>query len=67
MELLQLEHYGKTLRLEASMAGWQQLYWGDQIVSQITASEFAEGKKSHEFELFQQAALNELPLTPDAD
>ena len=67
MELLQLEHYGKTLRLEVSMAGWQQLYWGDQIVSQITASEFAEGKKSHEFELFQQAALNELPLTPDAD
>ncbi|MEL0657817.1 site-2 protease family protein [Psychromonas arctica] len=67
MELLQLEHYGKTLRLEASMAGWQQLYWGDQIVSQITASEFAQGKKSHEFELFQQAALNELPLTPNAD
>lgn len=62
MELLQLEHYGKTLRLEASMAGWQELYWGDQIVSQITASEFAQGKKSHEFELFQQSTLNDLPL-----
>ena len=66
MELLQLEHYGKTLRLEASMAGWQQLYWGEQIVSQITASEFAQGNKSHEFELLQQAA-NELPLTPDGE
>lgn len=66
MELLQLEHYGKTLRLEASMAGWQQLYWGEQIVSQITASEFAQGNKSHEFELLQQAA-NELPLLPDGE
>ena len=66
MELLQLEYYGKTLRLEASMAGWQQLYWGEQIVSQITASEFAQGNKSHEFELLQQAA-NELPLTPDGE
>ena len=50
MELLQLEHFGKILRLEASMAGWQQLYWGDQIVSQITASESAEGKRIHHFE-----------------
>ena len=66
MELLQLEYYGKTLRLEASMAGWQQLYWGEQIVSQITASEFAQGNKSHEFELLQQAA-NELPLTSDGE
>jgi len=66
MELLQIEHYGKMLRLEASMAGWQQLYWGEQIVSQITASEFAQGNKSHEFELLQQAA-NELPLTPDGE
>ncbi|MDA7745714.1 site-2 protease family protein [Psychromonas sp.] len=59
MELLQLQHYGKTLRLEASMAGWQQLYWGEQIVSQITASEFAQGKKSHEFEMFQQQHLQD--------
>ena len=54
MELLQIQHFGKTLRLEASMAGWQQLIWGDQVVSQITASEFAQGKKSHQFELLQQ-------------
>ncbi len=67
MELLQLEHYGKTLRLEASMAGWQQLHWGEQIVSQITASEFAQGKKNHQFELFQEVAVNELPLTPEGE
>ncbi|TEW55967.1 site-2 protease family protein [Psychromonas sp. RZ22] len=55
MELLQLPHFGKILRLEASMAGWQQLYWGDQIVSQITASEYVQGKQTHEFEFVQQA------------
>ena len=54
MELLQLEHFGKTLRLEASMAGWQQLYWGNQIVSQITASESAQGKRVHHFEFLQK-------------
>lgn len=54
MELLQLEHFGKILRLEASMAGWQQLYWGDQIVSQITASESTQGKRIHHFEFLQQ-------------
>ena len=57
MELLQLEHFGKILRLEASMAGWQQLYWGDQIVSQITASESAEGKRIHHFEFLQHSKL----------
>lgn len=57
MELLQLQHFGKTLRLEASMAGWQQLYWGDQIVSQITASEFAQGKNDHHFEMTQQSTV----------
>lgn len=59
MELLQLTHFGKTLRLEASMAGWQQLYWGDQIVSQISASEFAQGKRSHQFEMRQHRATKE--------
>lgn len=59
MELLQLTHFGKTLRLEASMAGWQQLYWGDQIVSQISASEFAQGKRSHQFEMRQHGATKE--------
>jgi len=54
MELLQLEHFGKILRLDASMAGWQQLYWGEQVVSQITASEATQGKTTHYFEYLKQ-------------
>ncbi len=54
MELLQLEHFGKTLRLEASLAGWQQLYWGGHIVSQLTATENQASKSTHHFELSQQ-------------
>jgi Zn-dependent protease len=38
VQLLEVECLGKTLRLEGSMAGWQQLFWGDQCVSQINAN-----------------------------
>ena len=38
MQLLEVECLGKTLRLEGSMAGWQQLFWDEQCVSQINAS-----------------------------
>jgi Zn-dependent protease len=38
VQLLETECLGKTLRLEGSMAGWQQLYWDDQCVSQINAN-----------------------------
>ncbi|MEW6999207.1 site-2 protease family protein [Colwelliaceae bacterium BS250] len=38
MQLLEIECLGKTLRLEGSMAGWQQLFWDDQCVSQTNAS-----------------------------
>lgn len=54
MELLQLEHFGQTLRLEGSLAGWQQLYWGEHIVSQITATENRESTATHEFQLSRQ-------------
>ncbi|MFT4992994.1 MAG: Zn-dependent protease [Paraglaciecola sp.] len=37
MQLLEIECLNKTLRLEGSMAGWQQLFWGEQCVSQIDA------------------------------
>tara|TARA_R110001583_G_scaffold50929_3_gene158947 strand:- start:14477 stop:15607 length:1131 start_codon:yes stop_codon:yes gene_type:complete len=67
MELLQLQHFGKTLRLEASMAGWQQLYWGDQIVSQITATEFAQGKSEHHFEMTQQSTIESTSLEKNSD
>ncbi|GAA6173256.1 site-2 protease family protein [Colwellia sp. KU-HH00111] len=48
MQLLAIECLGKTLRLEGSMAGWQQLFWDDQCVSQIDASTDNEGF-SHQF------------------
>ncbi len=38
MRLLEIECLGKTLRLEGSMAGWQELFWDNQCVSQINAS-----------------------------
>jgi Zn-dependent protease len=38
VQLLTVECLGKTLRLEGSMAGWQQLFWGEQCVSQLDAS-----------------------------
>lgn len=54
MELLQLEHFGKILRLEGSLAGWQELYWGDSLVSQLSATENRAAKSSHHFELYNQ-------------
>ncbi|WP_028866190.1 site-2 protease family protein [Psychromonas aquimarina] len=59
MELLQFEHLGQTLRLEGSLAGWQQLYWGEHIVSQLTATENRESKSSHHFELSRQVQTRE--------
>lgn len=38
MQLLEIECLGKILRLEGSMAGWQQLFWNGQCVSQINAT-----------------------------
>ncbi|MCL1050281.1 site-2 protease family protein [Shewanella abyssi] len=51
VELLKIDCLGKPLRLEGSMAGWQQLFWGDTLVSVIQASAENEGLKSHTFEL----------------
>jgi Zn-dependent protease len=50
VQLLTIECLGKTLRLEGSMAGWQQLYWDDQCVSQINANANNSGF-SHKFPL----------------
>lgn len=59
MQLLALPCLGKTLRLEGSMAGWQQLFWGEQCVSQIDAN--AEGDEFlHQFSLrFEQGDQGE--------
>ena len=61
MELLKIDCLGKPLRLEGSLAGWQQLFWGDTLVSVIQASADNEGLKSHTFELNTAA-----PATIDA-
>lgn len=42
MQLLEITCLGKTLRLEGSMAGWQQLFWDGQCVSQIDANADSE-------------------------
>ncbi|MCL1076933.1 site-2 protease family protein [Parashewanella spongiae] len=57
MELLNIDCLGKKLRLEASLAGWQQLFWDNQLVSQHVASENNEGKFSHHFELSAASPL----------
>ncbi|WP_394493454.1 site-2 protease family protein [Shewanella sp. ENK2] len=57
MELLNLECLGKRLRLEGSMAGWQQLYWDNQLVSQKSASADNQAFNVHEFELSRPASM----------
>jgi len=51
VELLKLDCLGSTLLLEGSMAGWQQLFLGDALVSQLTATADAELQRVHEFEV----------------
>ncbi|PHR85061.1 MAG: site-2 protease family protein [Colwellia sp.] len=59
MQLLEIACLGKTLRLEGSMAGWQQLFWDDQCVSQVDAN--ADNDKfTHQFSL--QSEQGELQI-----
>ncbi|MGR5469928.1 site-2 protease family protein, partial [Vibrio astriarenae] len=51
MELLHIEFLGRSLRLEGSMAGWQQLFWDNTLVSQIDASDDESGVTRHQFTL----------------
>lgn len=66
MELLNIECLGKKLRLEGSMAGWQQLYWDNQLVSQVAASANEHGQIEHVFELAMQRAplAQQVPQQP---
>ncbi len=50
MEIFAIPCLDKILRLEASTAGWQELFWGDQCVSQINTSADSD-KFNHEFSL----------------
>jgi len=51
VELLVTECLGKPLRLEGSMAGWQQLYWDNQLVAQQAASDDDDDTHRHQFQL----------------
>lgn len=53
MELLRIDYLGKPLRLEGSMAGWQQLFWNDILVAQRAAQEGNDGEILHHFQLTQ--------------
>lgn len=68
MELLKLELLGKNLRLEGSMAGWQQLFWGGDLVSQIAASADESPTRTHHFQLHaRRRTANQIAdETPDS-
>ncbi len=59
MELLNIDCLGRKLRLEGSMAGWQQLFWDGHLVSQLAASADADQTRSHLFELQLQSSSTE--------
>jgi len=59
VQLLEIACLGKTLRLEGSMAGWQQLFWDGQCVSQIDANVDSD-KFTHQFSL--QSEQGELQI-----
>ena len=61
MQLLEVTCLGKTLRLEGSMAGWQQLFWDEQCVSQIDANANND-KFSHQFSLQSEQGESEVEL-----
>lgn len=50
VHLFTIDLLGKPLKFEGSMAGWQQLIWGDVCVSQITATD-SNSSNVHAFEL----------------
>ncbi|ABV38584.1 peptidase M50 [Shewanella sediminis HAW-EB3] len=66
VELLRIDCLGKELRLEGSMAGWQQLFWGDTLVSVKQASADNEGLRIHNFELTSQVQQHKTPPESEA-
>lgn len=53
MELLSIDFLGQPLRLEGSMAGWQQVFWSNTLVAQQAASADHQDNYLHEFQLNQ--------------
>ncbi|MGZ9899510.1 site-2 protease family protein [Shewanella gaetbuli] len=66
MELLNIECLGKRLRLEGSMAGWQQLFWDNQLVSQKSASPENQAFHIHQFDLtLHQPPIQTVPTSTE--
>ena len=55
MQLLRIDCLGHELRLEGSMAGWQALFWNNQLVSQLDANANDDGQSVHQFVLVGQS------------
>ena len=51
MQLLRIDCLGYELRLEGSMAGWQALFWNNQLVSQQDANADDNSQSVHQFTL----------------
>jgi Zn-dependent protease len=49
LQLLKIDYLGQPLRLEGSMAGWQEVFWNNELVSQKPASADPNGEFTHEF------------------
>lgn len=49
MEVVKAECLGRPLRVEATMAGWQQVYWGGDLVCERVAGYPTEGDFVHAF------------------
>jgi len=61
LELLNTDFFGKKLRLDGSMAGWQRLFWGNQLVSEIAASPSEDSLKIHHFQMQRQTVPANAP------
>ena len=49
------------------MAGWQRLFWGGQLVSEIAASPNEEKVITHRFQMLTQTGGSDVPATPRVD
>ncbi len=64
LELLNIDCLGRPLRLEGSLAGWQQLFWDNNLVSQRDASAENEGLYTHEFEVRVTSGIDDPDRLP---
>lgn len=51
LEVVKAECLGRPLRVEATMAGWQRVYWGGDLVAERVAGYPTEGEFAHVFAL----------------